>query len=315
LFMDIISTTVGIVRCPYYSSEILTESLQKLAEVCCTNINLRAARIVIKPNLISARRSPLACTEGRFILAAARLFMNHGARVIVGDSPAFGTTRAVLDKIGVLHALQKMAVPIADFTRVKPVILPSGLTTGLAAEALDCDLLVNLPRVKAHAQLRVTLAVKNYFGCVAGLRKPCWHMKYGGTTGAFEHHLVELLSVLPQSITFVDGITAMHRNGPISGEPFDLGIVACSANPVAADRALLEVIGLEPHASPLMLACIDAGITGIDLAELAFPILAPRDVKAENFEVPAELSPIRFSPFRFLKSNIKRTIMQSRASR
>lgn len=313
--MDLVSTKVGIVKCPYYSHEILAESLQKLAGVCRADINLRSARVVVKPNLISARRSSLACTEGRFILAAARLFMNHGARVVVGDSPAFGTTRAVLDKIGVLHSLQKMAVPIADFTRVKPVKLPSGLTTGLAAEALDCDLLVNLPRVKAHAQLRVTLAVKNYFGCVAGLRKPCWHMKHGGTAGAFRHHLVELLSVLPQSITFVDGITAMHRSGPISGEPFNLGIVACSANPVSADRALLEIIGLEPHASPLMLACIDAGIVGVDLSELSFPILAPRDVKADSFEVPPELSPIRFSPFRFLKNNIKRIILQYRASR
>ncbi len=312
--MDLTSTTVGIVRCPHYGHEILTESLQKLRQVCRVDINLRSAGIVIKPNLISARLSPLACTEGRFILAAVRLFRDHGARVVVGDSPAFGTTRGVLDKIGVLQSLQKMAVPIADFTEVESVVLPSGFKAGLAAEAMNCDLVVNLPRVKAHTQLRVTLAVKNYFGCVAGMRKPYWHMKYGGETGSFKQHLVELLKVLPQSLTFVDGITAMHRNGPIGGEPFDLGIVACSTNPVAVDRSLLEIIGLTPHASPLMSACVDAGIKGTDLAELAFPLLIPCDVKADNFEVPENLSPIRFSPTSFLKGSIKRIFMHHRGS-
>lgn len=306
--MNILSTTVGIVRCSDYNPQILPASLQRLAEACPAGINLRSAVILLKPNLISARKSSLACSEGSFILAAAKWYLDHGARVAVGDSPAFGTTRSVLQKIGVLHTLEKMAVRIVDFTHVEPVVLPSGFRTGLAKEALNCDLLVNLPRVKAHAQLRVTLGVKNFFGCVVGMRKPLWHMLYGGTNGPFHSHLVEILTVLPRSITFVDGITAMHRTGPVGGDPFLLGIAACSTNPVAVDRAILEVIGVAPHTSPLMNACTAAGLAGTDMNDLVFPLLRPDEVSVKDFQVPGKLDSVRFNPLRFIRNSIRRII-------
>ena len=312
--MDLESTKVGIVKCLDYRDESLADALNTLTNACPLPGNLRSSHIVIKPNLISARRSPLACTDGRFILAVVRYFLDRGARVKVGDSPAFGTAEAVLARIGILDALKGMAIKVVDFGRSETVCLPSGLKVGLAAEALHCDTLVNLPRVKAHVQLRVTLAVKNFFGCVAGLRKPCWHMQYGGKSGRFFHHLVELLTVLPQSITFTDGIVAMHKTGPIGGDPFDLGIVACSTNPVALDRSLIEIIGLASDASPLMVACSDAGLTGCDLEKLVFPLLEPQEVKVQNFKFPDFLEPVRFRPDRFLFSSVKRIILQRKSS-
>lgn len=310
--MEIRSTTVGIVRCSDYDPPVLTGALQSLAATCPAGINLRSANVLLKPNLISARRGTLACTEGRFILAVAAWFLDHGARLTVGDSPAFGTARSVLHKIGVLHELEKMAVKIADFTRAQSVVLPSGLQAGIAAEALDRDLLVNLPRVKAHAQMRLTLGVKNYFGCVAGMRKPLWHMHYGGRDCRFHHHLVELLAVLPRSITFIDGITAMHRTGPIGGDPFALGLAACSANPVAVDRTLLEILGIPPDASPLMQACAAARLTGTDLDDLVFPLLRPDEVQTDNFQVPEKLDPVRFNPLRFVYSSVRRAVLEKR---
>jgi len=312
--MDILSTTVGIVRCSRYDRQILNRVFLNLAEACPAPINLRSASILLKPNLISARRGPLACTGSGFILAAAKWYLDHGARVTVGDSPAFGTARAVLHKIGVLRSLERMAVTIADFSQVEPVVLPSGLKTGLAKEALNCDLLVNLPRIKAHDQLRVTLGVKNYFGCVVGVRKPIWHMQYGGRNGRFHHHLVDILSVLPHSITYIDGVTAMHRTGPIGGDPFHLGIAACSANPVALDRAVLEVIGVAPGDSPLLQACSTARLTGTVLSDLVFPLLRPEEVRTENFQVPVRLDPVSFNPFRFLRSSVRRLVLRHSAS-
>jgi uncharacterized protein (DUF362 family) len=312
--MEIVATKVGILRCDSYAQDRLGQVIAQLAETCSPDMNLRSARVLLKPNLISARRNTLACTEGAFLEAVARWYLDHGARVTVGDSPAFGTTRSVLTRIGVLRSLERAGVCIADFQETEPVTLPSGLKTGLAVEAMHADLLVNLPRVKAHAQMRVTLAVKNYFGCVTGLRKPLWHMRYGGRGGGFSRHIVEILSVLPPGITLVDGITAMHGTGPIGGEPFSLGIAACSANPVAADRAMLEIIGLAPASSPVMQACIIAGLTGTAIGELAFPFLTPGEVRVQGFLVPEELQPVRFNPFRFLYSSMKRTILQQRPS-
>lgn len=309
--MDLTSTTVALLPCSRYEKSALCAAFGSMWQACGSPVNLQGSQVLLKPNLISARLGGLACTEAQFMLAAARWFLDQGSRVSIGDSPAFGTTSSVLDKIGVRKELQNLGVRIADFKDVRRIVLSSGITAGFAADALDCDLLVNLPRVKAHAQMRVTLSVKNYFGCVTGMQKPLWHMIHGGCPGRFESHLLELLAELPKSITFVDGITAMHVTGPINGKPFPLHLTACSTNPVALDTALLVALGIEPRESPLYAASVRAGLPGIELEELKFPLRLPTDLVVKGFKVPSELSPVRFNPFRFGKNSLKRILLRA----
>ncbi|MHB8810945.1 MAG: DUF362 domain-containing protein [Desulfobulbaceae bacterium] len=308
--MEIGSTAVALTRCGDYREQTLHQSFDRMWAACAPPLNLRGTQVLLKPNLITDRRGLLACTEGRFILAAAQWFLDHGSRVAVGDSPAFGTAAAVLRGLGIADALRTKGVRVADFGRTRPVALASGLQVGMAIEALDCDLLVNLPRVKAHAQMRLTVAVKNYFGCVGGMRKPLWHMVHGGTPGRFADHLVELLAVLPKGITMVDGITAMHRTGPTGGKPYPLGLSACSVNPVALDRALLEVLGVDPEDSPLFEACRRANLDFSESGHLHFPLLTPADLRVEGFIVPPVLVPVRFNPLRFSKNSVRRLLIR-----
>jgi uncharacterized protein (DUF362 family) len=174
---------------------------------------------------------------------------------------------------------------------------------------MDCDLLVNLPRVKAHSQMRVTLAVKNYFGCLAGFHKPWWHMVHGGRGGRFSDLIVDILAVLPRSLSLVDGIVAMHKTGPVHGEPFPLGLIAGGTNPVALDTALLALLDIDLRQSPLWNAARQAGIQGTELEALVFPLAVPTDFAASDFIVPAQLEPIRFNLFRFCQNSIKRLLL------
>lgn len=304
--MDLSSTKVFLQKCQSYEETQLYVTLDEILRSCIQNQNLRSARILLKPNLITARMGSLACTATEFMLVSAKWFLDQGAHVSIGDSPAFGTATSVLNKLGIVEKLRKLPITITNFNNAKNVTLSSGIVASLAVDALDCDLLVNMPKVKAHAQLRVSLAIKNLFGCLVGMRKPWWHMKYGGCNGGFSDHLVEILPALPASLTLVDGVTAMHKTGPITGKPFSLGIVGCSSNPVAVDRAILEMIGLRPELYPLMVSCIEKGLVGTDIDELEFPLLKPSELSAESFVVPEVLHPIRFNPFRFLRGNIKR---------
>lgn len=313
--MDLQSRSVALARCRSYDARVLGETIDRLWSACEAPVHLRSAAILIKPNLISARVGPLACTDGDFILAVAGWLVDRGCRVTVGDSPAFGAARSVLRKIGCLDGLRHRGVRVSNFKKVRVITLPSGFKAGLAADALDCDLLINLPKVKAHAQLRVSLAVKNFFGCLAGMRKPLWHMVHGGKEGKFASHVVELLSVLPNGITLVDGITGMHRTGPMSGESFALGVTACTSNPVAADRAMLDIIGVEPQASPIMQACTRAGLNGCRLEELEFPLQPSWELRVDGFQTPGELSPIRFSLLRFFQGSCRRILHRTGGSR
>ena len=195
---------------------------------------------------------------------------------------------------------------ITDFNQSRTVRLSGGGKATVAVDAMDCDLLVNLPRVKAHAQTRLTIAVKNCFGTLIGMRKPWWHMVYGGKCGTFSDRIVQLLDVLADSVTIVDGIVAMHKSGPIHGKPYPLGLVGASTNPVAMDCALHETLSINPAQSPLMSACQCARLAGSVLSDLSFPLLTPQDLQVTDFKAPEQLNPIRFNPFRFLKNTARR---------
>jgi uncharacterized protein (DUF362 family) len=275
----------------------------------------RTAKVLLKPNLIATRNGQLACTDSRIIVAVAQWFQAHGARVAVGDSPSFGSARAVLAAIGVLPDLQRLNVPVREFRRRQEIVLPCGQKAPLATAALECDLLVNLPKVKAHSQTRVTLAVKNLFGCVAGFHKPWWHMAHGGHNGRFADLLVGLPAVLPAGCTVVDGVVAMHRTGPIDGDPYSLGILAGGVNPVAVDTALLALLGIEPDSCPLWHAARQAGLDGTAMTELAFPLMRPADCAVHDFAVPGTLDPIRFHLLRFAKSSIQRALLRGGSAR
>ncbi len=305
--MQLDSTTVRLLSQPDYHQPQLDQAVDRLLASFPGFDTIRTAQVLLKPNLITTRNGVLACTDRRFIEAVARWFLAHGARVAVGDSPSFGSAQAVLDAIGALPGLRALGVPVVEFRQSRETLLPSGQKAAMAAAAMDCDLLVNLPRVKAHSQMRVTLAVKNYFGCLVGFHKPWWHMVHGGGAGDhFARLLVELLAVLPPSFSLVDGIVAMHQTGPVYGVPFPAGVVASGANPVAIDTALLTLLGIEPQRSPLWLAAHRAGIMGTEPAVLQFPLADPASLAVHGFMVPEALGPVRFNPFRFVKNSIKR---------
>jgi len=312
--MRLDSTVVALLPCPDYAPLSLLDRVEQAVGALEQVPELHSCAVLLKPNLITARYGSLACTEPAYMLAVARWFVEQGARVSIGDSPVFGTATTVLKTLGIAGELAALGVRVTDFVRCRNVPLVGGGRAGVAVDAMECDLLVNLPRVKAHAQTRVTLAVKNCFGCLVGLRKPWWHMAYGGKNGCFSDRLVRLLALLPDSITLVDGITAMHKTGPIHGVPYPLHLLASSSNPVAVDRALHQVLTVDPKGSPLLQACRAAGYRGTEFSQLRFPLATPGAVQVSDFQVPDCLAPIRFTPFRFVKSTVRRILQGRKAA-
>ena len=113
------STTVALVSCPEYASAVLAPAIDRVITALGELEHPAGLQVLLKPNLISAKRGPLACTEGAFIVAVARWFLDRGARVTVGDSPAFGTATAVLDRLGILEDLRSLGVGVSDFTSTR----------------------------------------------------------------------------------------------------------------------------------------------------------------------------------------------------
>ena len=309
--MDLNSNKVGLLACDNYDRAILKDSVERLIET----LDLKVAagdRVLLKPNLvIGGRNHGLPCTHPEFVAAVAEWFVDQGARVKVGDSPAFGSAKSVMAASGISEALKGLPVEPVNFSSARQIGLASGISLGIAQEALDCDLLVNLPKVKAHSQVFVSLAIKNYFGTVVGFRKPWLHARYGDVDNRFESLLVDLLDVLPGGVSLVDGIVAMHEEGPTNGKPFSLSVIGGAINPVVMDSALLAILKLAPQQSPLWRECARRNLVGASLVELVFPLSTPEQLAVDGFRAPTFLKPVTFHPWRLLVGAIKRIIAAS----
>ena len=304
--MLINSTSVALLHCAHYRIREIAEKIDQLCAALDFTVSA-GTRVLLKPNLLTNRSAEhLACTNPAFVAGVAEWFVEQGAKVSIGDSPAFGTAKGVMRATGIEKALAGLPVECINFDQSTTVELSGGVTVGIARSALECDVLVNLPRVKAHSQLYVTLAVKNYFGTVVGFQKPWWHLCYGDHAEQFASHLVDLLPELPSGVTLLDGIVAMHGSGPISGLPFSLGLVAGAVNPVALDTALLQILGLDPARSALWQECASRDLAGTDPDTLDYPLLKPAEFPVIGFKAPAILKPVSFNPLRMLVSACRR---------
>ncbi|MEN8141849.1 MAG: DUF362 domain-containing protein [Thermodesulfobacteriota bacterium] len=288
---------VALMACDSYQERGLKGKVAQLITASGYRVS-RGERLLLKPNLVAvSRANDLACTHPALVAAVAEYLLDCGAVVAVADSPATGSPRRAMERLGLTRALAHLAVDLLDFRRTRTVTLPSGIKVAVAADALACDGLINLAKVKAHAQVGLTMAMKNYFGVVKGWHKALAHQRYGGGHGdQFFTMLLELPNMLPPGFSLLDGVTAMHRQGPIHGEPFALGLLGASLQAVALDTAMLQVLGLAGSRVPLWQAACQQGLPGSSPAQISYPLARPEELRVEGFRLPRRLSPLRFSP-------------------
>jgi uncharacterized protein (DUF362 family) len=310
--MFIEKAPVAILSCLNYELEHLKEIVEGVTRNCFS-LNMHGQTVLIKPNLVAGLRNVrLSCTHPNFIVAVVQWCLDHGARVMVGDSPAFGSAKGVMRACGINEALKKLPVRLVNFSKPCQMELAHGITVGIAREVMECDFLINLPKVKAHRQLLVSLAVKNYFGMVVGFRKPLLHARLGDVANHFPAMVVDLLDMAPPGVSIADGIVAMHKEGPTTGVPYSLGVVLASQNPVAIDTALMEILSVNPDRNPILMECRRRNLPGSWLFDIEFPLLLPQEVAVGDFEVPHKLKSVSFHPFRLALGGVKRVVLKMR---
>ncbi|MEO1069143.1 MAG: DUF362 domain-containing protein [Cyanobacteria bacterium J06638_6] len=262
--------------------------------------------VLLKPNLLTGARPTKECTtRPELVYAVAQQVRAVGGEPFLGDSPAFGSAKGVAKANGLLPLAQELGLPIVELHGHRyPSDNPEFDHLRLSREAMAADVVINLPKVKSHVQLTLTLGVKNLFGCVPGKMKAWWHMEAGKDVQRFGSMLVETARLIDPALTIVDGIVGHEGNGPSNGEPYPLGVLGAAANVFALDRALVEILGIDPGQVPTVAQSMRLGLCP-PWEELTFPLLAPDQLQVDNWQLPAELMPIDFGMPRVVKSTFK----------
>lgn len=252
--------------------------------------------VLVKPNLLTDRTPELAVTTHPVLVRAVVLRLQRcGARILVGDSPASAVQLArVWERTGIQAVCQELGVPLVSFEqRGSRRIVSGGQAFNVAVDALDVQLIVNLPKVKTHGLTTLTAAVKNLYGVLPGYQKTQRHKEHAHPAD-FGRYVRALLDTLPAMLSIADGVVGMEGEGPSNGTPVRLGFLAASMNPVSLDLALCQALRIPPRRVPYLVDDLAAGRgsnftwVGTSLAELALP----------PFKLPPP-SPTRFLP-RFL---------------
>lgn len=295
---------MALQTCSGYTMDLLQERVQQ----CCRALNLNfrpGERVLVKPNLVSARRATLSCTHPALVLAVCQYLVDCQAHVLVGDSPSFGSARQVAEACGLLDALRVRNIPVLTLDQPVRRLLECGISVGIDRTALETDQIFNLPKFKAHGQLFATAAVKNLFGCVSGIRKALAHMQYDQGDRLAEM-IIDLIRHLPPVTSLADAVTAMQQTGPIAGTACNLHLIGASTSPVALDTALYALLGFAPEKVPLWRVARRKELAGCFAAHISYPLLDPSEIVLPAFESPQTLNPVSFRPWRLAMSMCKR---------
>jgi uncharacterized protein (DUF362 family)/NAD-dependent dihydropyrimidine dehydrogenase PreA subunit len=256
---------VALVRCETYNEDEVRQAVRRGIDLLggVGKFAGPGERILFKPNVLAGDPPPRAtATHPAVFRAAAELFGSVTTRLTYGDSPGFGKPGFHMRTSGLAKAAEEMGVSLADFEAGRKVSFKHAnfeAKLTLAHGALEADGIVSLPKFKTHQLTRITGPVKNQLGCVPGLLKPQYHVRFPRVS-AFARMLVAINLLLQPRLYILDAVSAMEGNGPRSGRPVHMGLLLFSEDPVAMETLMCRLIDLDPLFVPTVVAGDELGL-------------------------------------------------------
>jgi len=222
--------------------------------------------VALKPNVVTGELSgPGVTTDKRVVEALIRLCNEAGAGKVkvVEGAGYFTETSKALELSGIRALAEEHGAEVVDVDRDEhvelavrdPLITP---TIKVSKEFMDADVRINLPVMKTHDQLQVTLGVKNLKGVMPRYMKRNFH-KIGVVKG-----ILDLSKTVPVDLTVLDCIVAMEGLGPSFGPKVELNTVMASRDVFSLDRVASKVMGFDASELDYLVEAAEHGLTDLD---------------------------------------------------
>lgn len=271
------TSKVALVYCDTYEYEPVRKAIHEGLALLggAKNFSHKKENIVIKPNMLVGDPPDSGVTPNPAIFKAVlEEFLNTGANVSFGDSPAVGSSRSVARQTGLLKVADELGVPLADFQNYQTVSFPDGNIIkqfNFAQAVLEADGIISLCKLKSHALTRITGAIKNQFGCIPGVQKSEYHAILPNAA-IFSRMLVDINLYLRPRLFIMDGIIAMEGNGPRNGSKKPMNVIILSTDPVALDTTVCRMINLDEKLVDTIVFGKQYGLGTTDVEILGDPI-------------------------------------------
>jgi uncharacterized protein (DUF362 family) len=210
--------------------------------------------VFLKPNLTFPTYRQGVMTSFECLAGVAECLVKNGYRVILGEADGGGYNRFSMDEVfrGLgIHALaERLGVRVVNLSFTEPELLaiPAGRKTlKVAFPRLllrEIDAFITLPVPKMHLNTRVSMSIKNQWGCIqVPSERLRLHPYFAEVMYAFSQ-------ALPASYSIIDGRFGLNRSGPLRGDPVKLNWLLVSDDLVAADRIGCRLLQIDDQDVP-----------------------------------------------------------------
>ncbi len=278
--------TVSLVRCNAYEYDTVRKALdESLSLIDGLSFVKPGMKVGIKANLVTGASPDKAITTHPVLLRRlCEILTKRGAEVVIGDSPGGLFTPAFVQNIYKNCGLNELEETLAGVSLNRNFSVKEGeFKDAVSLKSFsytgwldDVDVIINFSKLKTHAMMGMSCAVKNMFGCIPGTTKPEYHMRFPEEK-AFANVMVDLNEYFKPVLYVVDAIDGMEGNGPTAGEKRHIGAVLASKRPYDLDMVCAGIINMGINDVQTLLVANERGLGPGDVSEVK--ILGDIDLK------------------------------------
>ncbi|SHH88935.1 DUF362 domain-containing protein [Sporanaerobacter acetigenes] len=286
---------VCILSCESYDYELVEKKIFECLD-SIENIKPKVrtgSKVLVKANLLK-KNSPddAVTTHPTVVEAIVRYFQQLGCKVIVGDSPGgpFNekSLMAVYKATGMFDVQKRTGCELnfdTSFVEVKNDEAKMLKNMKIVKVFDEVDFVVSAAKLKTHAMMTYTGAIKNLYGTIPGVTKAEYHFKMNNIEN-FANAIVDICEYVKPDLSIIDGIEGMEGDGPSSGDKRFVGLIFASENPYALDTVASKIIGIDPLSIPILRAVKERNIFSVDINDIEFLGLKPQDIDIKQFKLP-----------------------------
>ncbi len=249
-------------------------------------------KVLLKVNLVAGHAPEKRVnTDPAIVKAVAELVLDCGGLPVIADSPGIENFNRAAERSGIAQIARDLKIPCVELT--DPVTLK--FNDNLAHDfkkievsrlAAESDVIINLPKLKTHGQMKLTLGVKNMFGCVVGRSKAAWHYNVGLNRENFASLLIDIYQGLAPALTIIDGVVGMQGDGPTSGTPYKYNLIGAAQDALIMDFWLCKFMGVNLEDFALWRAAENKNLTQCDLNNSVLAGDFDENYKFQDLKIP-----------------------------
>lgn len=236
---------IFLLRCQSYQEILhqLAETMENFHDILPSD---RKARILIKPNLNSNMNALTGNTTDLRLLSAVISYLKTSgySDITIGEGTNSGFYRngiGVISRLGMDRLAQYYGVRALDlnYSEPKEITFKNNVHANVARICFEADFFINMPKLKTHFEVGMSVCLKNLMGCLVGQENK------KKTHDDLPENILLLNQAVRPHLHIVDALIAMEGLGPTRGTPLRLDTVIIGRDPYLIDLLCCQMAGFK----------------------------------------------------------------------